>query len=260
MKWNITPKIFQEIQERLKKIENEHNVEILLAIESGSRAWGFDSKDSDYDIRFIYIHKKEYYLSIDKKRDVIEYPIIDLIDINGWDIKKALQLFQNSNSTLAEWIKSPIIYKENTDFKEKILELEKNNFSPKWYIFHYLHMAESNFREYLKWDLVKTKKYFYVLRPILACLWVEKNNTAPPIEFDILLEDFKNINLKLKNEILNLLKRKKNWEELDREPKIQILNNFLEEKIKYFNEKAKNFWINKIETKILNQFFRKYIK
>jgi len=260
MKWGIKKEIFQQIKERLKKIEVENNVEILLAIESWSRAWGFESKDSDYDIRFIYAHKKEHYLSIDKKRDVIEYPIIELIDINGWDIKKSLQLFKNSNPTLSEWIKSPIQYKENKKFKNEILELEKNNFSPKWYIYHYLHMAEWNFREYLKWELVKSKKYFYALRPILACMWVEKNLTPPPIEFNILLNDFKEINIKLKKEILNLLERKKNWDELDNEPKIDILNDFLEEKINYFNKKSSEFWTNKIETEILNQFFRKYVK
>ncbi len=197
--------ILTQIQTKLEDIEKEHNVKILLAIESGSRAWGFESKDSDYDIRFIYVHKKDFYLSIDKKRDVIEYPIVDLIDINWWDLKKALQLFYKSNPTLAEWLKSPIIYMENTDFKKELLKLEKEYFSPKWYIYHYLHMAEWNFREYLKWDFVKSKKYFYVLRPILACMWIEKNNTPPPIEFDILLEGFKNINPKLKKEILLLL-------------------------------------------------------
>jgi predicted nucleotidyltransferase len=149
---------------------------------------------------------------------------------------------------------------ENSNFKKEILELEKNNFSPKWYIYHYLHMAESNFREYLKWDLVKSKKYFYVLRPILACMWVEKNWTPPSIEFDILLENFKDISLELKKEILSLLERKKNWDELDWEPKIQILNDFLEEKIKYFQEESKKYRVNKVETEVLNIFFRRYVK
>ena len=151
MKWNITPEIFSGIKARLKEIEKEHNVDILLAIESWSRAWWFDSKDSDYDIRFIYAHKQEHYLSIDKRRDVIEFPIVDLIDINGWDIKKALQLFKNSNPTLAEWIKSPITYVENRQFRDEILSLEKENFSPKWYVYHYLHMAEWNYIEVFFW-------------------------------------------------------------------------------------------------------------
>ena len=126
-KLNILP----QIQNKLKEIEKGHSVKILLAVESGSRAWGFESKDSDYDIRFIYAHEKDFYLSIDKKRDVIEYPIVDLIDINGWDLKKALQLFYKSNPTLAEWLKSPIVYFENSEFKKELLELEKKYFSPK---------------------------------------------------------------------------------------------------------------------------------
>ncbi len=144
----IPQKTFSEIQTRLKQIEKEHKVKILLAIESGSRAWWFESKNSDFDIRFIYVHKKDFYLSIREWRDVIEYPIVDLIDLNWWDLKKSLTLFQKWNPSFSEWIKSPIIYYENPDFKNEILKIEQEYFSPRNYIYHYLHMAESNYREY----------------------------------------------------------------------------------------------------------------
>ena len=100
------------ILRELKKIEAQENVKIIMAIESGSRAWGFASPDSDYDVRFIYVRKEEDYLKLEKTRDVIEWKLDDVLDINGWDIKKALQLLHNSNPTVFEWCASPIVYWE----------------------------------------------------------------------------------------------------------------------------------------------------
>lgn len=253
----ISKEIFEEIRQRLEKIEKENNIKILLAIESGSRAWWFESIDSDYDIRFIYSRQKQDYLSIKEKRDVIEYPIIDLIDINWWDLKKALNLFQKWNPTFSEWIKSPIIYSENIEFKNKVLSLEKIYFSPKNYIYHYLHMAEWNYREWLRWEYVKAKKYFYVLRPILACFWIEKHNSPPPIEFDILYNDCSEISAELRSEIDSLLERKKSWVELKHEKRIEILNEFLDKNINNFKNKTYNK--NEIPLENLDEVFRRFI-
>ena len=105
------------ILRELKKIEEQKNVKIIMAIESGSRAWGFASPDSDYDVRFIYVRKEEDYLKLEKTRDVIEWKLDDVLDINGWDIKKALQLLHNSNPTVFEWCASPIVYWETEEFE-----------------------------------------------------------------------------------------------------------------------------------------------
>jgi predicted nucleotidyltransferase len=86
------------------------DVVVLLAVESGSRAWGFSSKDSDYDARFIYLRRPEAYLSIRAPRDVIERRIVDEVDVNGWDLRKALGLLMKSNPPLLEWLQCPIIY------------------------------------------------------------------------------------------------------------------------------------------------------
>ena len=255
----IPPNTFSEIQQKLKEVEKEHDVEVLLAIESWSRAWGFESKDSDFDIRFIYAHKIDYYLSIWKNRDVIDYPIVDLIDINGWDLKKALQLFQKGNPSFSEWIKSPIIYSQKSEFREKVLQIEDTYFSPISHIFHYLSMGWRNYREYLKQEPVKIKKYFYVLRPILACLWIDKNGTPPPMEFQKLYEDCELISPELRNEIDELLKKKRSWVEMGKGNKIPILNDFLEEQITYIQNKAKKYNNNQIPTDILDTVFRKYI-
>lgn len=228
----------QQILEELKRIEKEEDVRILYACESGSRAWGFPSKDSDYDVRFLYIRPEEWYLSIFDKRDVIERPISNMLDINGWDLRKALNLFRKSNPPLLEWLQSPIVYMENYSIAEQIRCISPFTFSPKSCMHHYLHMAKGNYREYLQGDQVKIKKNFYVLRPVLACEWIEKYNTMPPIEFQTLVDALVPEGSELKTVILVLLARKMAGDEMDYEPKINPINEFLEERIAYYERTA----------------------
>jgi len=108
----IGESIFNEVVEHIAKIEHEYNVVVLQAIESGSRAWGFPSPDSDYDVRFIYAHPKDWYLQLSEERDVIELPINDELDIAGWDLRKALNLANKGNAVVQEWMISPIVYKQ----------------------------------------------------------------------------------------------------------------------------------------------------
>ncbi len=142
----------QEIRSQLENIEAEEGVRILFACESGSRAWGFPSADSDYDVRFLYLHPPEWYLSIDleKKRDVIERPINEQIDLSGWDLRKALGLLRKSNPPLLEWLGSPIIYWEKYSVAQQMRALTSTYYSPKACMYHYLHMARGNYREYLR--------------------------------------------------------------------------------------------------------------
>lgn len=247
------------ILKKLNAIEKEHEVRILYAVESGSRAWGFASKDSDYDVRFIYIHQVDWYLSLEEKRDVIEYPG-KVLDISGWDIRKALKLFKKSNPPLYEWLRSPIIYRESDDFIQKLRALQPQFYSPISSIYHYLHMAKGNYREYLKGETVRIKKYFYVLRPILACLWIEKQKTVPPMEFEKLLYA-QALDKELLKEIETLLSRKKSSEELAVEKKIEIINTFLEERIKYIEAHIKELKIVKPgKSEQLDMLFREMIK
>jgi predicted nucleotidyltransferase len=230
----------QKIVERLKTIEQSENIKILLAVESGSRAWGFASNDSDWDVRFIYIQQPDWYLSIDDKRDSLDYPADDLLDFSGWELRKALRLFRKSNPPLLEWLRSPIIYLEQFSTAERMRSLSAEYFNPRSCLHHYLHMASGNFREYLKGDYVPVKKYFYVLRPVLACQWIMKTNTMAPMEFDHLLETQIDDNL-LREAIDELVKRKKSGDELDQEPKITVINDYLEERITFFEEQVKSF-------------------
>ncbi|MDR1977003.1 MAG: nucleotidyltransferase domain-containing protein [Campylobacteraceae bacterium] len=232
-------KIFKIITDRLIDIENEHNVTILYAVESGSRAWGFESVDSDYDVRFIYVHNKNWYLNILAKREVIEYPIVDEFDYSGWDLRKALFLMNKSNPVLFEWLKSPIVYRKNDYFYNIMQELSKVYFSPISSAYHYLNMAKGNYRKYLQTDEVKIKKYFYVLRPILACLWIESKNEPPPMEFETLITQINDKELLEKINILLL--RKKSGIEMGVEPKMEIINNFIEAKMEHLEKKVIEF-------------------
>lgn len=255
----------EQILEVLKEIEETNQVKILYACESGSRAWGFPSKDSDYDVRFIYIHKAEYYLSIDpigvgSNRDVIERPINDLLDVSGWDLTKALKLFRKSNPPLMEWMKSPIVYYQAYSAMDKITDMQSEVFTPHSAIYHYLNMASNNSRKYLQGDTVKIKKYFYVLRPLLAARWIEVKGEFPPVEFHVLIEDMLPDGV-LKKEILTLLERKMIGDELDREPKTEVINEFLDSEIIRLKEYAKQLNLKKEDpTSKLNGIFRGTLK
>lgn len=246
----------QHILEALRHLEVQHNIRILYAVESGSRAWGFASTDSDWDVRFIYIHRPEWYVSIDEQKDSITQMLPQDLDVSGWEIRKALRLFRKSNPPLLEWMRSPLVYLEQGDFTSKLRLLEQQYFNPKSCLYHYFQMAKGNFREYLKDDFVKTKKYFYVLRPVLACQWIEQNNSVPPMEFQTLL-DSQIEDTALKVSIEELLVRKRSGIELGIEPKIQGINDFLEAQIQHFEEYISHFnHIVQPETAQLNQLFR----
>ena len=216
------------IVNKLKEIEQSENIRILHAVESGSRAWGFESPDSDYDVRFIYVRPKEFYLRLDKTRDVIELPINDELDISGWDLNKSLVLLHKSNPTLFEWFSSPIQY-ITTDFADGIQPYLKKHFNGVKSLYHYLSMAKTNYRAYLKDGLVKAKKYFYVLRPILACEWIIDKDTAPPMLFSDLMKAELPENLcEPVNELLNI---KMNSPEVKEIPKVQVINDYVESEI-----------------------------
>lgn len=247
--------IKKEIQDRLQRLEQEEGVCIFYACESGSRAWGFPSADSDYDVRFLYIHPKDWYLSIDEKRDVIERPINDLIDLSGWDIRKALRLFRKSNPPLLEWLHSPIIYQQRFGIADKIKALMPEYYSPKSCLCHYLHMAEGNFREYLKGEIMWVKKCFYVLRPILACKWIEAGYGVVPMEFEALADRMVTVK-ELKDAIKELLERKKEGQELDKGPSIPIIRKFIEEELERLGSKKPEGNSFRPDTEKLDELFR----
>lgn len=247
------------INSRLTEIESSNNIKVVYACESGSRAWGFPSANSDYDVRFIYIRPLEWYLSIDEKRDVIEYPINNDLDINGWDLKKALQLLRKTNPPLLEWLGSPIIYFEKYAVAGEMRQLAKECYSPSACLYHYLHMARTNFREYLQGDTVWVKKYFYVLRPILAMKWIEEGFGIVPTDFNVTLEKLA-LTADLKEAVRRLLESKRSGNELDKGERIPAISNFIESELeRWENSKIPKSVVAPIGNK-LDQLFRDSIK
>lgn len=217
---------------KIKEIEEEEHVKVLHVIESGSRAWGFASPDSDYDVRFIYMRDEDFYLSLRETKDFIDWELNEVLDINGWDLKKVLQHFHKSNATLFEWGNSPVVYYTTDLWKNLYSGVAQKYFACKSALYHYYGTANKNYHEHLMEDMVKYKKYFYVLRPILACKWIEEKKCPPPVLFDELvnavLED------DMKDAVKDLLTRKVKMSEADKAPKIEKINQYIEEKLAYY--------------------------
>ena len=221
----------------MNNIERTDNVRILFAIESGSRAWGFPSPDSDYDVRFVYVHDVDWYLSIDDRRDVIELPIEGDLDINGWDLCKALQLLIKPNPVLLEWLRSPIVYRANQAAMDKIATLGKRTTFQRPMTYHYLHLAESQYRRDVgSKETVSLKKYFYSLRPALALRWM-RVKTGEPVPMDLAtLQAGVDLPDDVVRFIEDLLARKANTRELGEGNRVDALDKLIEEEI----ELAKN--------------------
>ena len=246
------------IIEKLAEIERTENITILHAVESGSRAWGFPSPDSDYDVRFIYVRNPEFYLKLEKTRDVIELPINDMMDLNGWDLDKTLRLLHSSNPTLFEWMSSPVVYKQ-TDFIHQLQPIMDNYFSCKSGLYHYLSMAEGNYRDYLKGEMVRAKKYFYVLRPILACRWILHKHTKPPMLFRDLMNS--ELDDSLKPAVERLLDLKMNAPEIKEIPRVDEINHYLDASIASIKEEIAAFPAeHRPDWTPLNDLFLKTVK
>jgi hypothetical protein len=225
-----------QIEAELERIEGEKGVCILYACESGSRAWGFESSDSDYDVRFLYVYPTEWYLRVSPGRDVIERTADGLLDLSGWDLRKAFQLLRKSNPPLLEWLQSPMVYRERDSVMDRIRELLPLYYQPAACYYHYLHMAQGNYRDYLQRDTVRLKKYFYVLRPVLACLWIERGYGIVPIEFQKLVDRVLDEG-EVEAAVRDLVVRKKAGEELDRGPSIPAISDFLGRELARLSEK-----------------------
>jgi uncharacterized protein len=245
------------IADKLHTIENERNVTILYACESGSRSWGFASPDSDYDVRFIYARPANDYLSIDDRKDVIELPVNEVLDISGWDIRKVLQLYLKSNPPLYEWLQSAIVYKEHGGLRSELLQLSGKYFSGRAGCHHYISMARNTFEQELQGEQVKIKKYFYALRPALAALWIIQQGTVPPVTFDELRTSIADKSWNA--DVDELLERKKTSDEKTLISPLPVLQSWIADTITYCKEQAALIPMIQHNTAELNSLFRKYI-
>lgn len=176
------------VEAELSRLETEHQVTVLFACESGSRAWGFASPDSDYDVRFLYVHRLPWYLQVEPGRDVIERPLDDELDVSGWELRKALYLLRRSNPTLLEWLDSPVVYRQQSAWVARLRALAPQFAALSKVRYHYLAMARKNYRGYLRGEQVRYKKYLYVLRPLLAVRWLDMGLGLPPMRFASLVQ------------------------------------------------------------------------
>jgi predicted nucleotidyltransferase len=223
----IDARIREEILRKLQAVETEHGVRVLYACESGSRGWGFASPDSDYDVRFIFVRPAREYLRVTPVRDVIEEVPGPVFDVNGWDVRKALQLLAKGNATLVEWLSSPVVYRQDKDFVKRLREVAAAVHQPVRAFHHYYAMGRGNHREYLQGEQVRAKKYLYVLRPLLAAKWVLERSDAPPMAFGSLVSGLVNEQAVLQD-IEDLLTLKRRSGEQEWLPARPVLNGFLE--------------------------------
>ncbi|HEY1353085.1 MAG TPA: nucleotidyltransferase domain-containing protein [Ktedonobacteraceae bacterium] len=217
------------IQSALSQVETEDHVHILYACESGSRAWGFASVSSDYDVRFIYTRHPLAYLRLDIPQDVIELPIKDDLDINGWDIFKGLRLLRKSNPPLLEWLTSPIVYRGGeTSAIRELRTLARQGFSPNTLRYHYWQMARGNWQQYLRGKSeVLLKKYLYVLRPLATLIYLEQHQLLPPVDFIETLMAVQ-IDHEIVSHILALVEQKRAGEEMGMGATDPVLHGFIE--------------------------------
>lgn len=224
----IDPAVRVEIERRLAAVESDENVRVLYACESGSRGWGFASPDSDYDVRFLYVHPLSWYLRVAPQRDVIELPVSDELDINGWELRKALSLLKKGNATLIEWLDSPVVYRADARFLDALRDATRRTWQPERAFHHYLHMARGQYRQYLGGETVRLKKYLYALRPLLAALWVERGQGAAPMRFQNLVDGVVT-DPALRSTIERLLHIKRTVPEREYGQPLPIVNAFIEE-------------------------------
>lgn len=183
------------IRETLQEIAAEEQALILFAAESGSRAWGFHSEDSDYDVRFVYARPLDWHLRVRPGRDVIERPISDALDLGGWELRKALGLALGSNAVISEWLRSPIIYAEAEGFAEEMRRFCGQALNWRSVSWHYRRLAERQRDSLRDGDgRVKLKRYFYTLRPALALRWLrmfadDHRPATPPMNMAELLRE-----------------------------------------------------------------------
>lgn len=226
----------QRIAAELSRIESENSVRILFACESGSRAWGFPSADSDYDVRFVYCHKPEWYLRVTPFRDVIEVPISEDLDINGWDLRKAFGLMMKSNPPLLEWLNSPIIYQEDSLALAELRRLAKECFRVDSVSHHYLRMAQNSQSGLGSGSEVKLKKYFYTLRPLMALEWIHAGRGVPPTDFTHIVREL-HPEGEVREAIDSLTSRKRQGFESNLGPRIPAIDAWIKAKMDFWESR-----------------------
>ncbi len=244
------------IQEKLHRIATEFKVKIPYACESGSRAWGFPSPDSDYDVRFIYVKDLDWHLTLKEQKDTIDLPINDDLDLGGWEIKKVLKLLWKSNAPLLEWLQSPIVYHSEGIFLSQLRQLSHAYFSPIATMHHYLSMSKK-YADACSGEQIKLKKLFYAMRTAIAGVWIRETGTVPPIEMKKM---FSVLDASVVNRINELIAIKEIQQEDYLHPKVEVIADFLRSAIAENERVANDLPGAKGDFEALDVFYKQVIK
>lgn len=245
----------QNIQTILTQIEQKKNIKILYACETGSRAWGFPSPDSDYDVRFLYMHKRDWYLSLSQHKDTIEHMDGDL-DITGWDLRKSLLLLKKSNVPLIERFQSPITYFGDENFKAEFKQLIESYYSPTGVFFHHYSLAQKFWEELKDKETVKLKSYFYLIRSLLSCNWIIQDKSVLPMHIEGLMTK---IESNRRDELRALIQLKAGVGEKYLHPKDEGVHAWIKEMFELLERSKENLGVNRKDNSALNSFFLKMV-
>lgn len=249
----------ESIREELKSLEYIHDIQFLYVAESGSRAWGFPSKKSDFDVRGIYIHKPAWYLSLAPKKDVVNTSFKSL-DITGWDLRKALKLFRKNNPPLLEWLSSPYPYLDKFDVASQLRQWKHPYFSGRTGIHCYTGLAKSEFVDIMKMgERVSMKKYLYVLRSLFACRYIHSVGSWPPMEMRKLMQVAMPDDKAIQDSVEDLISRKiKSDDEIVYTDRLHHIDDFIDVEIQRFEHIGDTYDKDEkpIDWKLLDELFR----
>jgi predicted nucleotidyltransferase len=252
--------IKRRILGKLDETEEEYGVKIVLAVESGSRGWGFPSLNSDYDVRFVYARSIDWYLSLDDGNDCIGFDPDPVFDIQGWDIRKALRLMRRSNASILEWLSSPVRYREDAALASEMKLLGEKCFDMSRCVKHYKSIAWNSLKLIEESEMAKLKKYFYCLRPLAASQYILKTGKFPPMEY---LKTISGIDMpeSIREEAAKLVDMKKATNEDLLIVKNQVLISHIKGALACVDKEAEKLpKREKMDTSELDAFFKKAIE
>lgn len=243
----------ENIKAILSKIEEGKKVKILYAVETGSRAWGFPSPDSDYDVRFIYMHERDWYLSLSERKDTIEQMDGDF-DVTGWDLRKCLTLLKKSNAPLIERFQSPIEYYSKPGFKDEFKILIEQYYSPTAVFFHHYSLAIKFWADIKDADEFKLKSWFYLVRSLLSCNWIVKDKSVLPMDIEGLMLY---VSEEIRVELRKLIELKLTVGEKYLHYKDAGLNDWIVNMFESLEATKHDLGVNRNDMQLLNEFFLK---
>jgi uncharacterized protein len=245
----------EKIKGILTEIEQKRKIKILYACETGSRAWGFPSPDSDYDVRFIYMHERDWYLSLSHRKDTVEHMDGEL-DITGWDLRKSLVLLKKSNAALIERFQSPIAYYTDEVLKRQFVGLIQQYYSPIAVFYHHYSLAQKFWDELYGKEQIKLKSYFYLVRSLLSCHWIVKDKTVLPMDIEGLMNL---IDTERRDQLRALIQLKAGVDEKYLYRRSESLDSWIQDLFQLLKRSKEDLGVNKKDNSALNEFFLKIV-